>query len=85
MICMKKLRFSRHLRAKVGPQGPPVSARAQPWLPQQYIAGTQLYLFIHLNVIFAKRPGSLTEQSPLQGPEKKKRKLVIQLTKMTIL
>ena len=30
MICMKKLRFSAHLRAKVSGQGPPDSARAQP-------------------------------------------------------
>ena len=38
-----------------------------------------IYLFIN----FAKRPGSLTEQAPLRVPEKKK--LVIQLTRMTIL
>ena len=45
------------------------------------------YLFIYK---FVKRPGSLTEQAPLRGPEKKKekkkRKLEIQmLTKMTTL
>ena len=40
------------------------------------------FLFIN----FTKRPGSLTEQPPLQVPEeKKRRKLVIQLTRMTIL
>ena len=42
-------------------------------------------LLIYLFVSFAKRPGSLTEQAPLRSPEKKKRKLVIQLTRMTIL
>ena len=31
MICMKNLRFSGRQRAKVGHQGPPGSARAQPW------------------------------------------------------
>ena len=31
MICMKNLRFSCHPREKVGRQGPPGSARAQPW------------------------------------------------------
>ena len=30
MICMKKVRFSSHPRAKVRRQGPPGSARAQP-------------------------------------------------------
>ena len=30
MICMKNLRFSSRLRAKVRRQGPPGSARAQP-------------------------------------------------------
>ena len=30
MICMKKLRFSSHPRAKGSLQGPPGSARAQP-------------------------------------------------------
>ena len=30
MICMKNLRLSSRLRAKVMPQGPPGSARAQP-------------------------------------------------------
>ena len=30
MICMKKVRFSSHPRAKVRCQGPPGSARAQP-------------------------------------------------------
>ena len=40
-------------------------------------------LFIYLFINFAKRPGSLTEQAPLRVPEKKK--LVIQLTRMTIL
>ena len=45
-----------------------------------------IYLFIYLFINFAKRPGSLTEQPPLQVPEgKKRRKLVIQLTRMTIL
>ena len=54
-----------------------------------------IYLFIHsfiyLFIIFAKRPGLLTEQAPLRFPEKKQkqkkktRKLVIQLTRMTIL
>ena len=34
MICMKNLRFSIHPRAKVGRQGPPGSARAQPWTLQ---------------------------------------------------
>ena len=29
-----------------------------------------LLFFLFIN--FAKRPGSLTEQAPLQGPEKKK-------------
>ena len=43
-------------------------------------------LFIYLFINFAKRPGSLTEQPPLQVPEgKKRRKFVIQLTRMTIL
>ena len=42
-----------------------------------------LLFFLFIN--FAKRPGSLTEQAPLQGPEKKERKLLIQLTRMTIL
>ena len=32
MICMKNLRFSSRPRAKVRRQGPPGSARAQPWL-----------------------------------------------------
>ena len=31
MICMKNLRFSSRPRAKVRRQGPPGSARAQPW------------------------------------------------------
>ena len=31
MICIKSLRFSSRLRAKVRPQGPLSSARAQPW------------------------------------------------------
>ena len=44
------------------------------------------YLFIYLFINFAKRPGSLTEQPPLQVPEGKiRRKLVIQLTRLTIL
>ena len=43
------------------------------------------YLFIYLFINFAKRPGSLIEQAPLRGSEKEKRKLVIQLTRMTIL
>ena len=42
-------------------------------------------LYIYLFINFAKRPGSLTEQAPLLGPEKKKRKLMIQLTGITIL
>ena len=44
-----------------------------------------IYLFIYLFIInFAKRPGSLTEEAPLRGPErrKKKRKLVIQRARM---
>ena len=45
-----------------------------------------IYLFIYSFINFAKRPGSLTEQPPLQVPEgKKRRKFVIQLTRMTIL
>ena len=40
------------------------------------------FLFIYLFINFAKRPGSLTEQAPLRGPEKK---IVIQLTRTTIL
>ena len=42
-----------------------------------------LLFFLFIN--FAKRPGSLTEQAPLRGPEEKERKLEIQLTGMTIL
>ena len=43
-------------------------------------------MFIYLFINFAKRPGSLTDQPPLQVPEgKKRRKFVIQLTRMTIL
>ena len=38
-----------------------------------------ILLFFLLFINFAKRPGSLTEQAPLPGPEKKERKLVIQL------
>ena len=34
MICMKNLRFSSRPRAKVRRQGPPGSARAQPWYLQ---------------------------------------------------
>ena len=30
------------------------------------------FLFIYLFINFAKRPGSLTEQAPLRGPEKKR-------------
>ena len=45
----------------------------------------KIHLFIYLFIInFAKRPGSLTEEAPLRGPErrKKKRKLVIQRARM---
>ena len=35
MICMKKLRFSSYPKAKVGCQGSPGSARAQPWFVVQ--------------------------------------------------
>ena len=31
-----------------------------------------IYLFIYLYINFAKRPGSLTDQAPLRGQEKKK-------------
>ena len=41
-----------------------------------------IYTYLFIN--FAKRLGSLTEQAPLRIPEKK-RKLVIQLNRMTIL
>jgi len=41
-----------------------------------------IYTYLFIN--FAKRLGSLTEQAPLRVPEKK-RKLVIQLNRMTIL
>ena len=40
-----------------------------------------IYTYLFIN--FAKRLGSLTEQAPLRVPEKK-RKLVIQLNRMTI-
>ena len=53
---------------------------------RDYSINFLVYLFIYLFINFAKRPGSLTEQPPLQVPEeKKRRKLVIQLTRMTIL
>ena len=44
-------------------------------------------LIIYLFVNFVKRPGSLTELAPLRSPvqKKKRRKLVIQLTRMTVL
>ena len=42
-----------------------------------------IYTYLFIN--FAKRLGSLTEQAPVRIPEKKKRKLVIQLNRMTIL
>ena len=49
---------------------------------RDYSINFLIYLFIN----FTKRPGSLTEQPPLHVPEeKKKRKLAIQLTRMTIL
>ena len=49
---------------------------------RDYSINFLVYLFIN----FTKRPGSLTEQPPLHVPEeKKKRKLAIQLTRMTIL
>ena len=35
---------------------------------------TWLCYFIYFFVNFVKRPGSLTEQAPLRGPEKKKEK-----------
>ena len=37
MICMKTLRFSSRPRAKVRRQGPPGSARAQPWYISQTV------------------------------------------------
>ena len=53
---------------------------------RDYSINFLVYLFIYLFINFTKRPGSLTEQPPLQVPEgKKRRKLVIQLTRMTIL
>ena len=36
MICLTKLRFSSHLRVKVGHQGPQGAASAQPWFTYQH-------------------------------------------------
>ena len=53
---------------------------------RDYSINFLVYLFIYLFINFARRPGSLTEQPPLQVPEgKKRRKFVIQLIRMTIL
>ena len=43
MICMKNLRFSSRPRAKVRRQGPPGSARAQPWSPTIIIGFPNTY------------------------------------------
>ena len=41
----------------------------------------KIHLFIYLFIInFAKRPGSLTEEAPLRGPEKKKKEKKINNT-----
>ena len=41
----------------------------------------KIHLFIYLFIInFAKRPGSLTEEAPLRGPEKKKKEKKISNT-----
>ena len=46
MISMKKLRFSSHSRTKVRHQGPPGSARAQPWSwATQYMLQPYYHLF----------------------------------------
>ena len=46
MISIKKLRFSSHSRTKVRRQGPPGSARAQPWSwATQYMLQPYYHLF----------------------------------------
>ena len=57
MICMKNLRFSSRLRAKViRRQGPPGSARAQPWALHTMMEIYQLRVLVGFVDLFVRTP-----------------------------
>ena len=57
MICMKNLRFSSHLRAKViRRQGPLSSARGQPWALHVIMEIYQLRVFVGFVDLFVTTP-----------------------------
>ena len=56
MICMKSLRFSSHLRAKVRRQGPLSSTRAQPWALHVMMEIYQLRVVVGFVDLFVRTP-----------------------------
>ena len=56
MICMKNLRFSRRPRSKVRRQGPPGSARAQPWALHVMMEIYQLHVLVGFVDLFVRTP-----------------------------
>ena len=56
MICMKHVRFSSCLRAKVRRQGPLSSARAQPWALHVKMDLYQLHVLVGFVDLFVRTP-----------------------------
>ena len=56
MICMKNLRFSSRPRSKVRRQGPPGSARAQPWALHVMMEIYQLRVLFGFVDLFVRTP-----------------------------